>query len=881
MLNTARWLTFSCVLLLAAAPSAAQDPTATITRRSTPTSTPTRTRTPTPTVPTGGETLFLCSAGPNDGASCETDAACPHGACVLTQGVCDGGSRDSEFCSTASECEGAPCLASHRVCRDGDARGNSCLRDSHCTGSQCVSTGLFCNGGDLDLFSCIDDGGCIGVVESGLCVAPTQFACTGGPNDAADCRSHLDCPAGACVIAQKICQGGGSSGELLDCESSFDCPNGPCVATHRVCNAGVNKGFGCLGSQDCPGATCVSPGLFCDGGAFELISCVDDASCSPPGEDPAECVVPGPNFYCSGGPEDGGPCGDDSDCPSGVCVFSQGVCSGGDSDGFFCLSNADCGGFLCLQTQRVCLAGESEGLACSENRHCGSGVICGSSGLICVSGGFEDLSCVTDVNCCDAPDPAKGETEDCEADDPDDGFCLAPAVLLCSAGPSDNLECESHFDCPSGACVIAQGICDGGSNESNDCQADVNCPGGTCVETSHLCTSGEGESFGCLDDGDCFDAGPGVCQATGQFCDGGDTDDPDYDPFAVDFSCTDSSFCSEDFACSTPFEPGLVCSAGARDAQPCASNDECSGGVCVLQDALCAGGGRDAALCDSSADCPGGGCNLTHRVCSSSGFSCVNAGQCESGEQCFSSGRQCLFTSFGSVSCVNDGNCYEGDPNAEVGACAPLSSRACRIDAPCRLEYSAVEEVYGAAVDPAASPATFDFYTSPIPAGAAAVVVVLRAVGGDADLYLGPEVSDQLTSMEAYPFASNNIEDTDDTLRVSPLSTPKTFVELAGGLDDLAVVVAGAGTSKEDNLGPAVFSLEAVFLGDGPGGDADCDGEASAQDVEGLLEVIFDPATRLTPAGTAIGRCLGGDGNDDDRENAADVVAAIRFLAQP
>jgi len=868
MLNVkAAALVLSCAILLG---SRSWAQTETPTRRPTPVPTATRTATgvlPTPTLPAGGTSVFLCSLGANDGALCSTDDDCGGGSCVLAQGVCDGGSADGIYCEASDACSNGTCRATQRVCLSGDSKGVSCLRDDQCPDSQCVSTGLFCDGGDFEFFSCIDDGGCIGVFEDGACQSPDVLLCSGGTNDLQECISSLDCPAGACVIAQKICIGGEANG--LDCEGIYDCPGGECHPTAQVCNGGKNVGFGCVAAaNNCPGGSCVSTGKLCDGGVFDSISCVTDDSCSPEGEDPAPCVTPGPNFYCSGGENDGAACASDDDCPGGACVFSQGVCdgTGGNTDGDLCESNTDCGGSIkCVQTQKVCLAGDLAGQACLADRHCGSGILCGSSGLFCVGGDFEDLSCVDDVNCCD--------DDGCSDTDTNDGVCLATDVLLCSGGANDSDACESHIDCPGGACVVAQRVCDGGDLDGFDCQGNVNCEGSACVATSHVCSGGDADSFGCLRGAHCF--GGGSCVATGQVCDGGDTSASDYDPFFISFSCTNDQACGgAPFSCESPGDRGLACSAGAQDGGNCATNEDCSGGVCVLEDSLCDGGARDGFLCDTDADCPNGMCRATWRVCSDSGFSCVDTDHCDSGESCIATGKVCLGSNFGAFSCVDDSNCFDSDnPNDVSGACVGLTPRACSLEAPCTLDDFIAEDVFGFSVDPVASPATFDFYLAPIPPGAVGVSVVLRPSGGDADLFVGRQVSTSILSAIDYPFASNNSDDTTDLVRISPESDP-TFDAFTDGLGSFAIAVAGAG-------GATTYSLETVFLGDSADGDADCDGQVNQDDLDGLVLTLFDPAARISEEGSPIGRCIGADGNDDGIESAADLVAAIRHIGVP
>lgn len=862
-----------CLGMIGVRPAGAQDPTETSTRRPTPSSTPTRTHTvlaspsATPTFQMGGSNVLLCSAGSQDGLVCEFDSDCHGGACVLPQGVCSGGSLDGEQCETPVEClDGGSCLLAHRVCLAGDKEGVSCLRDDQCPDSICISSGLFCEGGDFDLYSCIDDESCVGEAESGSCRAPLVFLCNGGRNDGGGCRSDLDCPLGACVVAQGIC--GDAQTDVITCEGDVQCPGGPCIVTARVCTGGANKSLGCLVDGNCPGGSCVATGRVCIGGDFDSIACADNTSCTPADGEPGECLVPGADFFCSAGANDAQRCFFDEDCPGGSCVFSQGVCEGGPDDGNFCETSADCGSAVpCVQTQKVCLAGDFVGFGCLTNSQCGAGVVCGSSGLRCVGGNFEEFSCAVDENCCDA--------EGCDGGE-EDGVCRSADVLLCSGGQSDSLPCSGHADCPGGACVLAQKVCDGGFDDGFGCEGDVNCSGGaSCVPTSRVCSGGEDDSFGCVRSDNC--RGGGTCVATGQVCDGGDPEDDEYDPFLILFSCTNDMSCGDEtLRCLAPTAQGFVCTAGSRNGQSCELHDDCPGGVCVVQDVLCEGGPLDAFFCDTSADCPDGTCRATQRVCELSGFSCTNANQCDTAtsEACVASGRVCENSPFGPFSCVDDFNCFDADdPNSETGACVGLTPRLCSLEAPCILAGQSVGEVLGLSVNPLSSPATFDFYLVPVAMNAAGTVVVLRPKGGDADIFVGRAVDSQILSAEAYPFASNNSEESTDSVRISPLSMP-TFLEFTDQLAEFAVAVIGVG-------GRTSYELFNVFLGDSDPGDADCDGVVSDADREGLLGVLFDPAETLTPEGSPFGRCLGGDVNDDGVESAADLLGVAREIALP
>lgn len=137
----------------------------------------------------GGE--LLCSAGSNDGNTCQTHADCPGGACVVVQGVCN------------------------------DQNGYPC----DCPGATCNGT-----------------------------------ACTGGPFSGLSCDTAFNCDTGvACQGSQKVCVGGSASGALLP------------------------PGYPCLNNQQCDSSQCRSTGLVCKAGtAFSNYPCGQDADCCTP-----------------------------------------------------------------------------------------------------------------------------------------------------------------------------------------------------------------------------------------------------------------------------------------------------------------------------------------------------------------------------------------------------------------------------------------------------------------------------------------------------------------------------------------------------------------------------------------------------------------------
>lgn len=156
--------------------------------------------------------------------------------------------------------------------------------------------------------------------------APTgAFLCSAGAHDGQPCNSNSDCPDGACVKSQGVCDGGVDDALPCDCPSgtcsesatcfepsatqgmcsggtsagkscSCSCAGGrACVGTQQVCVGGLNKGFSCLRDSQCPNSQCRSTGLICASGTdFAGFSCSSDTDCcSPPGVcGTGSCVAP-------------------------------------------------------------------------------------------------------------------------------------------------------------------------------------------------------------------------------------------------------------------------------------------------------------------------------------------------------------------------------------------------------------------------------------------------------------------------------------------------------------------------------------------------------------------------------------------------------------
>ncbi len=594
-------------------------------------------------------------------------------------------------------------------------------------------------------------------------------------------------------------------------------------------------------------------------------------------------------FLCSGGENDGFQCSFDVDCPDGACVLALGVCSM-TSDIIFCGSDDDCtNGGTCTLTQKVCGIGDNKGLQCLDDSQCPGFARCVSTGLFCVSssadgGSFDLYPCVDTEDCIDFesdPNNTAGSA------------CVSPDVFLCSGGPQDGSACIERGDCEGGSCVLANKVCNGGGEgvDGFDCDNNADCNGGTCEPTQKVCLAGDSKGFGCLNDGQCPN---GTCGSTGLFCDGGVFDMRAQDPSAVEFPvpCVDDADCipaeGDPGACVAAVVQNLVCSGGNNNGGTCSTDDDCPAGICVLSQPICVGGDSDLFFCESQVDCPNGSCQASFTVCDGGdlqGFSCLSDSQCGSqagggacisdgGTRpcCFASGRVCDGGPFDGLGCVEDVNCNCDstdqsclDVSEFPGACIGRTPRLCSLEAPCVFEGSFQEQVFAPA-DPQ-SPASADYYLAPSQGDAVGVVVVLRSTDGDADLYAGSTLSNNL---DDYPFRSENGEGQRDVVRIDAHTDPTfaTVVSSAGA--DLAIAVIAFDGSPH-------YTLQAVYLQTSPAGDADCDNQVTENDTAAVANVLFDPAAEVSRDAPG-SRCIGADGNDDGIESAADIVSVVRRL---
>jgi hypothetical protein len=404
-------LTLTPTPTLTATPTPTLTPTPTPTL--TPTPTPTLTPTPTPTLtPTPTPTLallatststpgqFLCSAGPQDGQSCNSDDDCaPGGVCVIAPGICDGGTGDGAYCDcpganciaaspacdpsvsggkgsgvcpsgsnanlccdVSTNCAGdVPCVGTQRVCSGGAKQGYACLRDSECPGFSCQSSGKFCSGGDYDSYACVADADCNNEDGSvgGFCLSAGQPTPTPTPGCLGDCDNSGDVTVNELIIMVNIALG-----------------NTPCCAS-------------CAAADPSNTGTVI---------VTQIITAVNNALGSCQGTPPTG------EFLCSAGPHDGQACNANSDCASGgVCVIAQGICDGGGDAGFYC----DCPAGTCMASTPacdptltgVCQGGPSAGACCDVIAICSDGAPCVGSQKVCLAGGSKGFSCLHDTDC--------------------------------------------------------------------------------------------------------------------------------------------------------------------------------------------------------------------------------------------------------------------------------------------------------------------------------------------------------------------------------------------------------------------------------------------------------------------------------------------------
>src|SRR5512139_3476706 len=116
------------------------------------------------------------------------------------------------------------------------------------------------------------------VIAAGASAQGTQYRLCSvpGSSERRPCQTEADCPGGACVLAQGVCDD--HDGFQCDCldGSCSDCAAGvQCVATQMICGDGTP----CLRSTQCQVPPCQATGRVCVGDS--PVSCEDDADCCP------------------------------------------------------------------------------------------------------------------------------------------------------------------------------------------------------------------------------------------------------------------------------------------------------------------------------------------------------------------------------------------------------------------------------------------------------------------------------------------------------------------------------------------------------------------------------------------------------------------------
>jgi hypothetical protein len=194
----------------------------------------------------------------------------------------------------------------------------------------------------------------------------------------------------------------------------------------------------------------------------------------------------------------------------------------------------------------------------------------------------------------------------------------ATGGFLCSAGANDGDPCQTHADCPGGACVMMQGVCNDQSG------FPCLCPGATC--SGSTCSGGPFKGQSCDTTYNC-DVGV-ACQGSQKVCVGGS-------------------------ASGTLLGPGY----------PCLNDQQCDSSQCRSTGRVCIGYCDDQNL--SPCGCPAGTCS-TAGTCSGGllgGFSCDVTMSC-------SSGTDCVGTAFAPDSCGQDADCCTSDTPCPVGGCS-------------------------------------------------------------------------------------------------------------------------------------------------------------------------------------------------------------------
>jgi hypothetical protein len=223
-----------------------------------------------------------CPATGNFLGYCDDDSDCPGSACASVDDTSACALTDPDVPNGSGD---TACLEVLEVCTAGPNLGQPCTSDAFCgaggqCGTECLATpnhAGMCNSPTRTRFSGAGGTGSalflstiqIGTISDGGTCRPA-YKCAGGSNSGATCSVSQDCPGGACASA--ICNGFCSVATTSPCITNADCPSGGgvCVpgAMYNVPCAGTNPTTECGANAVC---RAVDPAK-----GFDGIPCNDD-----------------------------------------------------------------------------------------------------------------------------------------------------------------------------------------------------------------------------------------------------------------------------------------------------------------------------------------------------------------------------------------------------------------------------------------------------------------------------------------------------------------------------------------------------------------------------------------------------------------------------
>ena len=609
------------------------------------------------------------------------------------------------------------------------------------------------------VFACVSNYShlCLPCADNSDCTtADSQNACVvyqgQGTFCGASCDASQPCPSGyeceevygtggavskQCVNDAGVCECTGTAVKLgLSTACVLANEFGSCEGL-RVC---LEDGLSPCDAKEPAGETCNGLDDECDGETDED-SCDDANECTTDGCDP----VAGCNHELL----DGIPCNDGNKCTSGdVCV--SGSCDGMEVK---CNDGNPCTDDLCDETTGCFF--HTNTLPCDDGDPCTLGDHCEDEA--CVSG--PAIAC-DDGNSCtdDLCDAAKGCIYEANSGECDDGN-QCTAGDHCSGGQctwTELTDCDDGNLCTTDACLPEQGCISNANtlpcDDGNDCTTGDKCTGGECVggdaagcDDSNPCTNDTCNPLvGCIhvnNNAPCDDFDPctesdacsgGQCVGTG-LAPCGD-DNPCTDDFCVPMGgCSHNNNqapCSDDNVCTV----GDLCAGGAcspgqaltcEDANPCTADscdplegcsfepvpalcddsndcttdDHCSGGKCVSDQAVeC----DDGNPCTTDICTPDGGCFFTiNTIPCNDGNLCTTGDKCQNGECVAGVGINCddqnVCTGDSCVDGVcqhqpaagvcDDGNPCTVDDFCHLGACKGGGAENCDDDNLCTTDY--------------------------------------------------------------------------------------------------------------------------------------------------------------------------------------------------